>query len=165
MRKLSLLVLLAILLTSAAYGQAVAGLGTITGVVRDAAGLAVPNASVTVANESNGIRRALTSNAAGVFTAAALVPATGYSVTVKVAGFASYEAKDLQLQVGQTMNLNVNLQVAQTATQVEVTGQAPVVEDTKTDVSQVVNQLQIQELPINGRRVDSFVLLTPRRLQ
>ncbi|MCX6624849.1 MAG: TonB-dependent receptor, partial [Acidobacteria bacterium] len=108
-----------------------------------------------------GIRRILTTNDSGVFTAPALVPAPGYQVSVKVVGFSAYEAKDLQLQVGQSMNLNVVLQVAQAATQVEVTGQAPLVEDTKTDVSQVVNQLQIQELPVNGRRVDSFVLLTP----
>jgi len=42
-----------------------------------------------------------------------------------------------------------------------VTAQAVLVEDTKTDVSQLVNTRQILELPINGRRVDSFVLLTP----
>ncbi len=161
MKKISVLSLIVLLGAGIAFGQAIAGLGAITGVVRDSAGLTVPAAEVTVANESRGIRRVLTTNDAGVFTAPALAPAPGYQVTVKVAGFATYDAKDLQLQVGQTMNLNVVLQVAQAATQVEVTGQAPLVEDTKTDVSQVVNQLQIQELPINGRRVDSFVLLTP----
>src|SRR5262249_56809651 len=51
--------------------------------------------------------------------------------------------------------------LASAATTVEVTAVASGVEDTKTDVSQVVNSTQIMELPINGRRVDSFVLLTP----
>ena len=53
------------------------------------------------------------------------------------------------------------MQVQQAATQVEVSAAAPVVESTKTGVSQVVGTKQIDELPINGRRVDSFVLLTP----
>src|SRR5204863_9693835 len=43
----------------------------------------------------------------------------------------------------------------------EVTTEAVLLEDTKTDVSQLVNSRQIMELPINGRRVDSFVLMTP----
>ena len=51
--------------------------------------------------------------------------------------------------------------MAAAATQVEVNAVAPLVEDTKTDVSQVIDARQIQDLPINGRRVDSFVLLTP----
>ena len=51
--------------------------------------------------------------------------------------------------------------VAQGATQVEVSATATLVDDTKNDVSSVINPQQIQDLPVNGRRVDSFVLLTP----
>ena len=131
------------------------------GVVRDASGAAVPSAKVAVTNESKGVTRNLTTNEAGLFTAPALVPATGYAVNVTAPGFAPYDAKDLELQVGQNLNLNVGLAVAASATQVEVTVAAPLVDDTKTDVSQVIGTQQIQELPINGRRVDSFVLLTP----
>src|SRR5206468_11747504 len=69
--------------------------------------------------------------------------------------------KDVELLVGQSLDLNVGMQVASSTTQVQVTSEAPVVENTKTDVSQVIGETQIMELPINGRRVDSFVLLTP----
>jgi hypothetical protein len=69
--------------------------------------------------------------------------------------------KDIDLQVGQTLDLSVKVQVSQSATQVEVNSTAPLVDDTKTDVSNVVGSQQIENLPINGRRVDSFVLLTP----
>src|SRR5438445_8350515 len=65
------------------------------------------------------------------------------------------------LQVGQNLDVNIKLTVAQASTAVEVTAAAPLVEDTKSDVSQVIDSQQITELPINGRRVDSFVLLTP----
>ncbi len=137
------------------------GLAGISGVVRDASGAAVPAATVTIANEAKGVRRSIESNSSGVFTAPALVPASGYAVTVEKSGFGKYESRDLVLAVGQNLDLAVNLIVGGTATTVEVSAVAPIVEDTKTDVSQGVNARQILDLPINGRRVDSFVLLTP----
>jgi outer membrane receptor protein involved in Fe transport len=98
---------------------------------------------------------------AGVFSAAALVPATGYSVVVTKQGFANWEVKDFQVQVGQTVDFNVTIAVSSASTKMEVTAEAPMVEDTKTGVSQVVSLQQIDGLPINGRRADTFVLLTP----
>jgi len=160
MRTFSLLVLTAFS-WSAAWAQSAAGLSSISGVVRDATGAVVPNAKVLVANQSKGIVRNLTTNDAGLFTAPALAPAPGYSVAVEAQGFNRYEAKDLELLVGQNLNLNVEVAVAAAAVQVEVSAVAPIVEDTKTDVSQVIGSGQIMDLPINGRRVDSFVLLTP----
>ena len=59
------------------------------------------------------------------------------------------------------MNLAVTLALATTTTTLDVTAEAPLVESTKTDVSVVIGSAQIEELPINGRRVDSFALLAP----
>ncbi len=157
----SLGLILLLLCGAAAFAQSVAGLGAISGTVRDASGAAIPNAQVVVANESKGIRRTLTTTDAGVFTAPSLVPAAGYSVTVNSQGFNPYEAKDVQVLVGQNINLEVELGVAGTTTQIQVEAAPPIVDSTKTDVSQVVGSIQIQGLPINGRRVDSFVLLAP----
>lgn len=144
-----------------AYGQAVAGFGGIAGVVRDASGGVIANATVVVSNEQKGIRRNLTSNDAGVFSAPALVPAEGYRVEASASGFTSYDNKAITVLVGQQVDLNIVLAVGTAATQVEVISETPIVESTKTDTSQVVDSRQIRELPINGRRVDSFVLLTP----
>ncbi len=152
---------LVLLLGAPVFGQSVAGLGAISGTVRDASGAAVPNAQVVVANESKGIRRALNTTEAGVFAAPSLVPDSGYSVTVTSKGFSTYELKNIPVSVGQNVTLEVELVVAGTSTQVEVEAVAPIVDATKTDVSQVVSSAQIQDLPINGRRVDSFVLLAP----
>src|SRR5579883_2928633 len=146
---------------SCAMAQSTAGAANISGVVRDASGAFVPNASVVVSNASNGIMRRLNTNEAGVFAAGALTPAPGYTVDVSVAGFNPWQLKNADLAVGQNLNLNVTLTVATSTTQMEITAVAPLVEDTKTDVSQVIGTVEIQELPINGRRVDSFVLLTP----
>jgi outer membrane receptor protein involved in Fe transport len=154
-------VLLAIISVTPVLAQAVAGTGAMSGVVRDASGATVPGAQVIVENADKGIKRTLETNTAGVFTAPALIPAAGYSVHVTKEGFAPYEAKDIEILVGQNVSLNVTLAVGVTQQQVEVIASAPLVEQTKTDVSGVVNNRAIQDLPINGRRVDSFVLLTP----
>ncbi|OYW13080.1 MAG: hypothetical protein B7X34_00915 [Acidobacteriia bacterium 12-62-4] len=89
------------------------------------------------------------------------MPASGYEVRVSKQGFTPFEGKNLEVLIGQNVNLSVSLNVASAATQVDVSDAAPLVEANKTGVSQVVGSAQIQNLPINGRRVDSFVLLTP----
>src|SRR5215472_1044888 len=151
-----------LLLSSASlFGQAAGGVAGISGTVRDPSGSAVPNAKVVISSINQGEIRSLTTNGAGAFTAPALIPGTGYKVTVTAAGFNAYEANNLDLKVGQNMDLPVTLSVGGSVTQVEVTATAAVVDDTKVDVSTVVDNQQIQELPVNGRRVDSFVLLTP----
>ena len=144
-----------------AFAQAVAGLGAVSGTVRDASGAVVPGATVVITNESKGITRDLKTTDAGVFAAPALTPASGYAVTVTKAGFATWEAKGLSVQVGQNVDFSVVLQVGTAATRIDVTGEVALVEVSKTDVSQVVDARQVVDLPINGRRVDSFVLLTP----
>jgi len=144
-----------------ALGQSGAGLANISGVVQDPSGAAVPGAMVLVTNDVRGIRRTVETTSQGQFTAAALLPADGYKVTVSKSGFADYEATNVVLAVGQNLELRVELNVAATATTVDVLATGTAVETTKTDVSQVVDQRQILDLPINGRRADSFALLTP----
>ena len=161
MKKSLCVAVCSLLFSAGAFAQAVAGLGAVSGSVRDASGAAVPDATVVVSNEAKGIKRTMQTTEAGVFTAPALVPATGYSVTVTKQGFNPWEVKDFQVLVGQTVDFKVGLEVGGATTRVDVTVEAPIVDSTKTDVSQVIGTAQIQDLPINGRRVDSFVLLSP----
>jgi hypothetical protein len=158
-RKFAVLLVLLVFVAVPVFAQ-VGGAAGISGVVRDPSGAVVPGAKVVISSEGKGTLRTLESNEAGIFAAPGLVPGTGYKVAVTATGFAPYEANGLVLPVGQNMDLKVSLVVATSATQVEVTSVAPLVEDTKSDVSGVVNERAIQDLPINGRRVDSFVLLT-----
>src|SRR5207247_6612502 len=65
------------------------------------------------------------------------------------------------IQVGQTVDFKITLDVAGATTEVAVTAEAPLVETDKSGVAEIVSQAQIDNLPINGRRVDTFVLLTP----
>jgi hypothetical protein len=147
--------------SACAFAQAVGGSAGISGVVKDPSGSAVPNAKIVISSASQGTLRTLETNSAGAFAAPALTPGPGYQVSVTATGFAPYDLKDINLAVGQSLNLNVPLTVGQTSTTIDVVGAAELLDDTKADVSTVVDNKQIQELPINGRRVDSFVLLTP----
>src|ERR1051325_10591052 len=112
MRKAAAISLFVLVYSIGAHAQGVAGLGAVSGTVRDATGSVVPDASVVLANESKGIRRTMQTTDAGVFSAPALVPATGYSVTVTKAGFANWEIKDFQVQVGQTVDFRITLDVS-----------------------------------------------------
>ena len=142
------------------YGQAATA--SVDGTVLDASNAAVPAADVVVANTQTGFERKLQTNGAGLFTAPDLTPGPGYTVTVTKTGFSKYQMNEFSLAVGQALNFSINLSVgAAGSTQVNVTGDAPVIETTKTDVSGVVDSAEILDLPINGRRVDSFVLLQP----
>jgi outer membrane receptor for ferrienterochelin and colicin len=144
-----------------AFAQSLAGLGAINGTVRDASGAVIPGAAVVVSNPSLGIRRNLETNEAGLFAAPSLPPATGYQVSVTRQGFAPWDAKEIQVLVGQNVALNIVLDVQAQVQEITVTDSTPVVDQLKTGVSAVVEDRDIMNLPINGRRVDSFVLLTP----
>jgi outer membrane receptor protein involved in Fe transport len=162
MRKILLAVaVFAITLASSAFAQSGAGLGSISGIVQDASGAVIPGATVIVSNEGKGVRRALETTSSGQFVAPALIPDTGYKVTVSKSGFANYEATNITVTVGQNIDLHIPLGVASTTTTVDVNATVAAVDDTRTDVSQLVGQRQILDLPINARRVDSFVLLSP----
>jgi outer membrane receptor protein involved in Fe transport len=149
------------LVPASAFAQSVAGFGAITGSVRDNSGASIPEAEVVITNASKGIQRNLGTNEAGLFAAGSLVPDAGYRVVITRSGFTSYEAKDIEVLVGQNVTIDASLNVAGIVVQVEVETAAPLMESSRADVSQVVNSAQIQNLPINGRRVDSFVLLSP----
>jgi hypothetical protein len=159
-----LLFLLALALSltgSLASAQSLAGLSALNGTVTDESGSLVPDAAVIVSNPNTGITRRLTTNESGYFFAPSLPPGPGYEVSINKAGFAQYQAKEVLLQVGQNLTLSITLRVSEQVQTISVSESTPIVEQTKTGVSQVVDSTQILNLPINGRRVDTFVLLTP----
>src|ERR1022692_4226009 len=153
------ILLLAIFLCTAIVSSAPAqttGAGTITGTITDAQNLAVPGAAVSVRNTDTGSEHPLVTNEAGIYVATFLQPGN-YEISASKVGFNKVTRKDLTLQVGQTLTVDLSLPVKSTATEVTVTGEALVVDPEKTEVSQVVSQAAVDNLPISGRRWDSFV--------
>jgi hypothetical protein len=96
----------------------------------------------------------MTTTDAGLFTAPALVPSSGYSITVSKQGFNNYEVKDFEITVGQTVDFKISLSIGTTTTKVDITAEAPMVEDTKSGVTSTVGQQQILDLTV-------FITKTP----
>ncbi len=144
-----------------ASAQDLAGLGALRGTVTDSAGAAVPKADVVVSNPSLGLERRLQASSDGTFQAGSLPPAAGYLVTISVPGFASYVAKNITVHVGEQITLPVSLSVSGVSETVSVDATDTVLDTTRSGLTALVGQREIQDLPINGRRVDQFVLLTP----
>jgi Carboxypeptidase regulatory-like domain/TonB dependent receptor-like, beta-barrel/TonB-dependent Receptor Plug Domain len=142
-----------------ARGQA-AGTGSITGTVKDVSGAVVPQARVLVRNVDTGAERDLRTSQAGLYSAPYLQSGT-YEIRVNKPGFAEVVRKGLVLQVGRTLNVDIQLPLRTAQQTVTVTGAAPLIDTQKTDVSQVISSAQVQNLPLNGRRWSDLLLLTP----
>ena len=137
-----------------------AGTGTISGTITDPSGAAIAAATVDVRNSDTGIVRTVTTDEAGLYYAPFLQPGH-YVVSSTKEGFGRVERGDLLLQVGSKLAIDLSLPLKTTAETVTVTGEAPLIEPDKTDVSQTVSQTLSGNLPLNGRRWENFVLLTP----
>src|SRR3954469_13582061 len=100
MKRTLVLFLIILAISAGAYAQGVAGLGAVSGTVRDATGAVIPGAMIAVANDARGVRRTTLTTEAGIFTVPALVPSSGYSLSVSLPGFKTWEAKGFEIQVG-----------------------------------------------------------------
>jgi carboxypeptidase family protein len=144
------------LVSSQAWGQATGS--TISGLVRDSSQAVIAGATVTVTNTDTGISKVRQTVGSGRYRIGELNPGT-YQVTVSMTGFSTVTRKEIQLQVGQELALNFDLQVGAMETQVDVTAEVPLVETTSAAVASVVTQEQLRELPLNGRSFTDLVTL------
>jgi len=143
-----------------AFAQATISFAQLNGTVLDTSGRAVVKAPVAVRNTDNNQTFKTTTTDTGFYVLPNLPPGH-YEVTVSSLGFAKTTQTGIELTVGQTATVNITLKVAAAGEIVVVTGEAPVIEPTKTEISQVIEAKQIQDLPISGRLFTDFALLTP----
>jgi len=134
--------------------------GTIEGAVVDQSGAALPAAKLTATNGATRIQFQTTSDSNGLFTFPVL-PLGTYTIEVEHPGFVKLTQKNVTLNVGARLNLNLSLSVAGQTQSVTVTDEPPIVETTRSQVSSAVNDVAIENLPTNGRNFINFVLLTP----
>ena len=140
--------------------QSQLGTGAVSGTVVDPSGAAVANATVRLTDMETGLVRQMETSGSGFFSAPVL-PVGRYGVIVTKDGFATLEDSNLTVSVGGTLTLELTMRVGTVTEKVEVTGEAPIVDTTKTDQSSLVDRREIDNLPINGRRYDQFALLAP----
>ena len=156
----SLLVLLPILLAPYAFSQAAVSFAQLNGTISDASGRVIAGASVALRDVGTNLSHKGVTNASGTYFIPNLTPGI-YELTVVAQGFGKAVQSGIALSVGQTATMDVTMKVASSSEVINVSTEAPAVEPTRTEVSQVIDTKQIQELPTNGRRFVDFALLTP----
>jgi Carboxypeptidase regulatory-like domain len=140
------------------FGQAVA-VASISGQVSDQTGAAVSGAEVTAAETETGLVRKVVSDAQGNYNVSNL-PVGPYSLTVSAPGFKTFQQTGIVLQVGNNLQINARLEVGAVTENVQVTASANMVETKDNTVSQVVNQRQIVDLPLNGRQPTQLIVIS-----
>ena len=154
----SLFLALLVVLAACPLRAQVTPTGTISGVVKDPTGLLVANAHVTVTNVEENQPRVATTNSNGAYSLPAL-PIGHYIVRVEMPGFKSETQRGLTLDVGQEAVVDFTMQLGETQDEVVVTADAARVDTTTSSIGHVVDNTQLNELPLNGR---NFVDLTLR---
>ncbi len=158
LRRQASLAALALGSATLAYGQT-AGFGTISGNVQDASHATIAGAKIHIINTDTGTTRDTATTGSGDYLVDFLQPGH-YEVIASSDGFSTVDRKNLILQVGQVLGINVELAAGSVSTNVEVNAASPVLDTEKTDASQNISQNLVSNLPVNGRRYDNFALLT-----
>ena len=159
MKHLLLPVLLAASAT-ALFSQANSINGTLRGEITDPTGAPIPGATVSIKNVGNGFTRDLTTNNDGLYVAPDL-PLGDYTVTASAPSFAPLTQIGIHLDAGTDLTLNESLKTGSVATTVEVTGDAPLLEVTRTDLSRTISAQETQNLPLTSRNPYNFILFQP----
>ncbi len=152
-------VLLVFLISTIASDAQVVG-GTISGTILDAAGAVIPGAYVTIHNQETGGERHLLSNADGAYSAPS-IPVGVYAVSVTRDGFAPQTRIGVSITVGQATRIDLTLHAGNVSEQITVTDAPSSVNLSTQQISGLVDERQVKELPLNGRSYDQLITLNP----
>lgn len=135
-------------------------LGEITGQIRDTTSAAVPEVVVTIVNLATNATRSSVTNEAGIYSFPSLPPGS-YSLKAEKPGFKSATSSNIEVQVQQTVRLDLDITVGSVSETIEVTAQASALTTENSTLGTVVENKRIVELPLNGRNYLQLVSLSP----
>ncbi|MEO8679380.1 MAG: carboxypeptidase regulatory-like domain-containing protein [Vicinamibacterales bacterium] len=142
-----------------AQGGGSATTGSINGRVSDASSAVLPGVTVTAKSPSLMGLQSVVTDAAGAYRFPALPPGT-YALAYELAGFKSFERSNIQISIGFTATVNVELGMATLEETVTVAGDSPIIDTTSTRVQQNFKLTDLQQLP-NARDVWALIAITP----
>ncbi|HXB69469.1 MAG TPA: carboxypeptidase regulatory-like domain-containing protein [Candidatus Acidoferrales bacterium] len=137
------------------FGQT---LGEITGRVADPSGAGVPGATITLTSVSTNGVRVTASTSSGDYAFPAVAPGF-YNIRTEHPGFKSAASNNVEVQVQQTVRLDVDLQVGQVSESVEVSARADLLQSENASIGTVIDNKGVTELPLNGRSYLNLVAL------
>lgn len=152
------LTLVLVLLGATAWAQLPTA--TLNGTVTDPQGSAVPGARVLVVSQATGATREALAGTEGQYIVANLAPGL-YTVRVEARGFASKEHRDIRLEVGRSVTLDVSVSLERLAEVVKVEGGAAQIELTQSQVQGMITAGTIETIPLNGRNFLELAFLLP----
>ncbi len=147
-------------LLAAAPERAQTTFATITGVVQDASGSAVPGVTVTATNVNTGVKTAAKSNESGTYTIPQLIDGN-YTVDATAPGFKQFIAQDVILAARDVRRLDVRLEVGSVETSIEVKAGATLIETETARITNTKNSLVLNTLPLNTRGIWAYLSLSP----
>jgi hypothetical protein len=153
----ALAALVAWLVPAAASAQATGG---ITGLVTDESGAVLPGVTVEVTNRATAQVRTATSGADGFYTVPLLQPGQ-YDVKAALSGFRTVVRENTTVAVGDTTRVDFKLGIGALEESVTVSGEAPLVETTRSALGIVIDEKKVVELPLNGRNFTQLGTLIP----
>ena len=154
------LIAVLIVACAAAIGPAQEFRGSITGRVVNNSGAAVANATVTVSNTATNGSASTTTNESGDYTALYLTPGS-YTVTVEAAGFKKAIRQNIEIRVGDKLQIDLQLEVGNVSDTVNVTSDAPLLETNTASAGQVIDRRRISELPLSDGNPFVLTRLAP----
>jgi hypothetical protein len=141
-----------------AWGQTFTG--RILGTIHDTQGAAVVGAAVTITDVQRGVARALTTDSAGQFLAADLIPGD-YKVRVEANGFNAVEQQGVNVEVARDINLDLELKPGDVHQVITVTQEIPLLDTTTSSLGGTLDNQEITDLPLNGRNYENLLQLRP----
>lgn len=134
--------------------------GRITGSITDQTGGTISGATVTVLDVQRGVSRALTTGESGEYNAPNLLPGV-YSVRAEAKGFKTVEQKNIQLEVGKEIRVDLSLQPGEVSQTITITETPPQIETTNATLGGTLSNETINDLPLNGRNYINLLTLRP----
>jgi outer membrane receptor protein involved in Fe transport len=150
---------IAILFISAGPTWSQTSVAQLNGTVLDESGGTVSGAAISLRELDRNTMYSATSDQSGYYAIPNLPPGR-YELKAEFKGFSKYTQTGTVLTVGETATVNITLKVEAHGEEVIVNTEAPTIEPTKTEISQVIDTKQIDNLPISGRLFTDFALLT-----
>ncbi len=139
------------------YGQATTSL---RGTVTDPSGASVVHAAVTLTNTSTNSVRTTTTGTQGDYTFLSLAPGR-YNLAIEAPGFERYEQSNVPLLISTPATVNAQLKIGSVNETVAVTAEAPLLNSTDASIGNAFSNMQIEQIPLEGRNVPDLLSLQP----
>jgi hypothetical protein len=157
-RRLLFVVVVTVLSSAPAFGQG--AVAEVSGNVVDQTGSVLPGVAVTITEENTGLARTTVTSDAGRFVIPSVTPGR-YSVQAELAGFRTQMQTGITVNVGQAVTVTFSLLVGAVEDQITVTGEAPVIEISQTQIGSNITAQAIEDLPTQGRQQYALLALVP----